>query len=57
MMAIQKNILRINIGSDSQLVVKSINDKICIPKEILWKISTCYLLSIEASEYDIVIGN
>lgn len=34
LMAIQKNLRRITIESDSQLIVNFINDKICLPKDI-----------------------
>lgn len=35
MMALQENIRRVIIQSDSQFVLNSINDKLCVPKEII----------------------
>lgn len=56
-MTIQKNIQTIINEIDYQLIVKSINGKVCTPKILLMyrKISKCYLLSLEILDLSIVI--
>lgn len=43
-MMIQKNLQKIIIGSDSQLIINSINDKASVPKDIISKKDWPWLL-------------